>query len=117
LIFESREGFRQRTDPQTAPAYWSGVAHYLEALREAGIFVGGAGLEPPETARSVVIEEGRHVVQDGPYAEVKEQLGGLFLIQVAGMTEALEWARRFPVRPGQIVEVRPTLRDDQSTGT
>jgi len=114
LIFESPEGFRQRTDPQAAPTYWSGVTHYLSLLREAGVFVGGAGLEPPETARSLVIDEGRHVVQDGPYADVKEQLGGLFLIDVPTMTDALGWARRFPLRPGQIVEVRPTLREDQS---
>lgn len=112
LIFESSAGFAQRNDPEAAGGYWSGVQHYLEALRASGLFVAGAGLEPPDQAKSVRVEAARHVVQDGPYSDVKEQLGGLFIVDVPSMAEALDWARRFPHRPGQVVEVRPNLRED-----
>jgi len=115
LIFESADGFALRKSEQGSAQYWSGVQHYLQALRGSGLFVAGAGLEPPEQAKSVRVEQARHVVQDGPYADVKEQLGGLFIIDVPSMADALDWARRFPHRPGQIVEVRPNLREDGST--
>jgi hypothetical protein len=112
LVFESAGGFALRSDAEASGEYWSGVQHYLQALRASGVFVGGAGLEPPQQAKSVRVEAARHVVQDGPYADVKEQLGGLFIVDVPSIDEALDWARRFPHRPGQIVEVRPNLRED-----
>jgi hypothetical protein len=112
LVFESAEGFALRGDPEHSADYWSGVQHYLQALKASGAFVGGAGLEPPTQAKSVRVEAARHVVQDGPYADVKEQLGGLFIVDVASLDEALDWARRFPHRPGQLLEVRPNLPED-----
>ena len=45
---------------------------------------------------------------DGPFAETKEQLGGFYLIDVADLDEALEWAKKVPI-PGGAVEVRPVM--------
>ncbi len=92
--------------------YWRGTMQYLVALRSAGVFVAGAGLEAPAHARAVRFEGGQAVVQDGPFADTKEQLGGLFMIEVPDMTVALQWASRFPQRPGLIIEVRPHLPGD-----
>ena len=113
LIFETSTGFALRSDPEGSTAYWSGVQHYLQALKASGLFVGGAGLEPPSLGKNIRVEEARHVVQDGPYADVKEQLGGLFIVDVPSMDDAVSWALRFPPRPGQVIEVRPNLNDDQ----
>lgn len=48
-------------------------------------------------------------MQDGPYAEAKEQLGGFFILNVPDLDRALEWAARYPVTPGGSIEVRPNL--------
>lgn len=110
LIYETADEFAARTDPGRSPEYWGAVAAYVQAIRASGVLVGGCGLEPPAAAASVRTgADGAPVVQDGPYAEVKDQLGGFFLVEVADMDAALVWAARFPRRPGQGVEVRPAL--------
>jgi hypothetical protein len=57
----------------------------------------------------VTEEGGRARVQDGPYADTKEQLGGFFVLECRDLDDALAWAARCPVlRTGGKVEVRPT---------
>ena len=110
LIYENAAGFALRTDPKKSQAYWAGWPAYTKALQDAGVMVGGAGLEPPETATTVRIRDGKREVQDGPYAETKEQLGGFYLIDVPNLDAALEWAARCPAAPGSVIEVRPKLQ-------
>ncbi|RIX40331.1 MAG: YciI family protein [Rhodocyclales bacterium GT-UBC] len=112
LIHETAEGFAARSDNQQRDAYWAGTMAYLRALKEAQVFVGGAGLQGPETSTTIRFEQGRQLIQDGPFAETKEQLGGYFIIDVANLDAALDWAARFPQRPGLVVEVRPNLPND-----
>ncbi len=109
LCFETPANFAARTDPAKMGAYWGGVEVYMKALKEAGVFAGGAGLEPPDTATTVKYRNGERLVQDGPYADLKEQLAGLFIVDVPNLDSALEWAARFPQQPGRVIEVRPNL--------
>jgi len=81
----------------------------MQAVRDAGILKGGAGLAPPDIATTVRVENGERLVQDGPYADTKEQLGGFFIIEVPDLDSALDWAARYPAGPHGIVEVRPNL--------
>ena len=80
---------------------------YGEALRAAGVFVAGAGLESPQTATVVSVRNGKGQVHDGPYAETKEYLGGFVIIEVPNLDAALEWAARNPAAADVFVEVRP----------
>ncbi len=48
-------------------------------------------------------------MQDGPYADTKEQLGGFCIIEVPDLDTALDWAARYPAGPQGLVEVRPNL--------
>ena len=112
MIHESAEGFAARTDPKQQEAYWGGTMRYLKALKDAGIFVAGAGLQPPESATTICFRDDKHLVQDGPFAETKEQLGGFFIVDLPDLDRALEWAARFPPRAGVVVEVRPNLPTD-----
>jgi len=109
VIYESAEDFAARTDPAKQEAYWSRIPPFLKALKDAGVFVGGAGLEAPETATTIRLRDGQPLVQDGPYAEAKEQLAGFFILNVPDLDRALEWAARYPVTPGGSIEVRPNL--------
>lgn len=110
LIYETPADFAMRTDPGKQKDYWAAWPAYTQALKDAGVYVGGAGLEPPDTATTLRFRDGKRLVQDGPFAETKEQLGGFYMINVADLDAALEWAARIPRSPGRIVEVRPNLQ-------
>ncbi|MGA0608167.1 YciI family protein [Phenylobacterium sp. VNQ135] len=82
-------------------------------LRRSGVMSDGAGLQPPETAMTVVRGgDGRHAVLDGPYTETKEHLGGYYVVEAADLEAALAIARRIPGAPGSKVEVRPVMTGD-----
>jgi hypothetical protein len=71
--------------------------------------VGGAGLQPANVATTPRLGDGKRQVQDGPYADTKEQLGGYYVINVPDLDIALDWAARIPAAPGSVIEVRPNL--------
>ena len=73
---------------------------------EAGVMTGGSELAPTTDATTVRVRADETLVTDGPYAEVKEALGGYFLFECASMDEALDWAARIPGAEYGAVEVR-----------
>jgi len=103
LLHESPEYHARRHDPALVAA---GRA-FGEALQAAGVGLGAAGLEPPQNATTVSVRDGKRRVHDGPYAETKEFLGGIVVIDVANLDSALEWAARHPAASHAAVEVRP----------
>ena len=109
MFYLNKAEFDSRTDPKTRDAFWASFMPYVKAIQQAGIYAGGAGLEPPDTATTVRIVDSKRLVQDGPFADTKEQVGGFFLIDVPDLDTALEWAARYPAGPGGAVEVRPAM--------
>jgi hypothetical protein len=70
-------------------------------------------LEAPHTATTVRVDGGRRHVTDGPFIESKEQLGGVVLLEVGDLDEAMQWAERTPWnRDGCITEIRPIMDYD-----
>jgi hypothetical protein len=83
----------------------------FRALADDTRAVGGAQLQPVETATSVRVVGGRTLMTDGPFADTKEVLGGFYLVEAADLDEAIELAARIPAaRLGGTVEVRPVVR-------
>jgi hypothetical protein len=74
------------------------------------VMKGGAGLKGTATATTVRAANGKRTVQDGPFAETKEQLGGYYQIDVPDLDAAIAVAKRMPLSPGGAVEIRPLLR-------
>lgn len=109
LLTEPESEFAKRNHPEHAAAYWGGWNAFITAMMQAGIVVNGHGLQPPHVGTTVRIRDGKRVVQDGPYADAKEQLGGYFVIEVPDLDTALEWAARAPSALSAAVEVRPVL--------
>ena len=109
MFYMSQDEIAARTDPARQEAFWGSFLPYMKALQEAGIVVGGAGLQAPETATTLRLKNGQRLVQVGPYAETKEQLGGFFIIDVPDLDTALEWAAKYPAGPNGAVEVRPNI--------
>ena len=83
---------------------------------KAGVMVGGAELASTRDATTVRVRDGESLVTDGPYAEVKEALGGYFLFECASMDEAVEYAARIPGAEHGAVEVRPVYVDPNADG-
>jgi hypothetical protein len=80
---------------------------YTEAMKKAGVWVGGERLRPTSDATTVRVKDGKTQVLDGPYAETKEQLGGYYMIDVPDLDAALSWASRCPGAATGTMEVRP----------
>jgi hypothetical protein len=79
---------------------------YNEELKKAGVLLALDGLHPPATGARVSFKGGKPTVVDGPFAEVKEVLGGYWMIDVRTRDEAIEWARRCPAGASDVIEVR-----------
>ena len=106
LVYESPEAFATRSSDGNDP-YTGAWRAYYNALVDAGIYVGGDPLAVPETATTVRVKEGKRRVQDGPFADTKEQLGGFTILELPSLDAALEWAARCPAASIGAVEVRP----------
>jgi hypothetical protein len=109
LLNETEGEFAQRNHPEHAATYWGGWNAFIGAMAQAGVIVNGDGLHGPQTATTVRVREGKRLVQDGPFADTKEQLGGYFVIEVPDLDAALAWAARAPSASYASVEVRPVL--------
>ena len=107
LIYESPDAFSGRNKDSYTGAWRA----YHRAIVEAGIFVGGDPLQVPDTGTTVRTKDGKRSVQDGPYADTKEQLGGFTILELPSLDVALDWAARCPAASYGAVEVRPLARE------
>jgi hypothetical protein len=107
LLIYTEPGYAETlSDTERVAAY----AEYL-AFEDDARCIGGAALQPTETATSVRVVDGRTLMTDGPFADTKEVLGGFCLVEAANLDEAIELAARIPAtRLGATVEVRPVMR-------
>jgi hypothetical protein len=80
---------------------------YNRELHEAGVLVSMYGLHPPSMGARVTFPGGKPKVQDGPFSEAKEVLGGFWMIEVPSLRDAIEWARKVPCVEDFTIEVRP----------
>jgi hypothetical protein len=114
LIHESEVALAGRGQGPQHP-YIAAWRAYHKALVEAGVYVAGAPLKLDDTSTTVRLEQGRRRVQDGPFVEAKEQLGGFCVIEVPDLDAALDWAVRCPAAAYGAVELRRV--DEQSFDT
>jgi len=90
------------------PEQQQGVYQAYQALNATPGVTPGEGLQPPETATTVRVEDGRTLTTDGPFVEIKEAIGGYFLFEADDLDAAIDVASRVPAASmGGAVEVRP----------
>jgi hypothetical protein len=97
------------TEEDMAPAMAAFQA-YARDLDEAGVLVTTQVLEPTSATTTVTARNGAPEIQDGPFADTKERLGGIFVIEVADLDAALDWANRNPATSWGSIEIRPVAR-------
>ena len=105
LIYDLPDTYDKLADDERDAVF----GEYFAISKEPAV-VGGAQLQPVETATTVRSRGGEHLIIDGPFADTKEVLGGYFVFEASHLDEALEVAQRIPaVRLGGAVEVRPLV--------
>jgi hypothetical protein len=109
LILASDPALEPAPDSEAFGPYMEEWAAYTGALVEAGAMVAGEALQDVETASTVKVRDGKRIVSDGPFIESKEVIGGYYVIDVANLDEALDWAARIPNATFGTVEVRPVM--------
>jgi hypothetical protein len=89
------------------------MGKFNEELRKAGVLLALNGLHPPGKAVRVSFDaNSKPKVTDGPFAEAKEAVGGYWMLEVKSRDEAVEWARRCPAQPGDVLEIRKVFEPE-----
>ncbi len=86
---------------------YAAYGRFTQELAEAGRLGPAEELQPSTTARLVRVRDGQTLVTDGPFAELREQLGGFYIIDADSIEEAAAWAAKVPSATVGTVEVRP----------
>lgn len=98
----------ERAKPETMPdpKAVAAMMKYNESLQKVGVLVALDGLHPPSMGARVSFAGGKPTVTQGPFADVKETVGGYWMIRVRSKEEAIEWASRCPASDNEIIEIR-----------
>lgn len=90
------------------------MGKFNEEMMNAGVMIGGEGLDPEDPGVVVDYSSETPVVTDGPYGETKELFNGFWMLEVASKEEAVEWAKRAPMQgPGSKMEIRRVTEIDE----
>lgn len=111
LLYEDESNFTDANAEQQAEIF-AAYGAYTEALTEAGAFVAGEPVDPAAEGALVRLENGETRVQDGPFTEAKEQLGGFYVVDLPDLDSAVDWAARCPCAQTGVVEIRPAVQFD-----
>jgi len=104
LIYGADEEWESRSEDEQAAIY----KEYFALSEEKGVF-GGAELAAAATATTVRVRDAQTLTTDGPFAETKEVLGGLYLLEADNLDEAISFASRIPGARHGAIEVRPLV--------
>jgi len=89
-----------------------GYAEFHGEVMQSGKWDGGAAFQPIATATSVQVRDGETLITDGPFAETKEQLAGVYILNCEDLDEALDFAKKLPDVKYGTIEVRPAMDQD-----
>jgi hypothetical protein len=109
LIHADQDGWEELSEDERQAIY----QRYMD-FSERDEVVGGAELQETDNATTVRVRNGDRLVTDGPYAEVKEALGGLFILECGSIDEACQLAAEIPAAERGAVEVRPVVVREES---
>jgi hypothetical protein len=110
------------TEPSPPPSseLLAAMGKFNDELIEAGVLLVAEGLQPSSSGAKVRKQAGKVVVQDGPFTEAKELIGGFWIIRADSLQEAIDWVAKVPLEEGNELEVRRVsevsdfVRDDIS---
>lgn len=109
-VTDSKAGQAADFDAELFKAYM----RFNEEMYTAGVLVASEGLNPAAQGARIAVADGKRYVVDGPFAESKELVGGFYIIEVASLDEAIQWALRAPSGLGtdDVLEIRQLTGSD-----
>ena len=108
LIYGSEAAAAGMTQEEHA-ALMQGHGAFVQEAQQRSLLTGGAPLQPTGTATTVRARNGKTLITDGPFAETKEQLAGIYVLNCKDLDEALEMVARIPDALSGSIEVRPVM--------
>jgi hypothetical protein len=108
LLIHYREPVEGEITDEVAAEAQAAFDAYGRALRAAGVLLSADVLQPTAATTSVTRRDGDLRVQDGPFAETREALAGVFLLNLPDLDAAIGWAEKCPAAQWGVVEVRPS---------
>lgn len=106
-------------DPEVDPGPEPGTPEFMHmlsdyqtataAMADAGVLVDSSPLQPSQAAATVAVRNGEMQLSDGPFAEIKEQLGGYYVLDCQDLATAVRYAATIPAAKYGWVEVRPVM--------
>jgi hypothetical protein len=108
LLMHYREPGEGEISEESLKQAMEAFSAYGRALHSAGVLLSADVLQPTAATTTVTRRDGALRVQDGPFAETKEALAGVFLVDVPDLDAAIGWAEKNPAAAWGVIEVRPT---------
>ena len=108
LIYAAEKDWAEKSKEEqdrTYTEYWN----YSVELKKSGRMISCEPLDPTSTATTIRVRDGKTIPTDGPFADTKEQLGGIYVIDVKDLNEAMAWASKIPDARTGSIEIRPLM--------
>ena len=112
LMIHADESAVPNLPPDEIPALFEAVDAFDAEISDSGRNLGSIRLQPAGTSATIRMRDGKALRTDGPFAETKEQLDGIYIIEASDIDEATEIAGQLPMTSYGSVEVRPILGID-----
>lgn len=108
LLMNQSEAGGTDISPEAMADAMAAFDAYAKSLEAAGVLIAAEVPQPVAASTTVTLRNGSLQIQDGPFADTKEQLGGVFIIDVPDLDAALAWAEKNPAAQWGTIEIRPT---------
>jgi hypothetical protein len=108
LIYAAEKEWTEKSKEEQGSIY-NEYWNYSIELKNSGRMVSCEPLDPTSTATTIRVRDGKTIPTDGPFADTKEQLGGIYVIDAKDLDEAIEWASKIPDARTGSIEIRPLM--------
>jgi hypothetical protein len=108
LIYAAERDFAAKSEEEQGRIFSEYMTYTVE-LKKSGKMLSCEPLDPTATATTIRVRNGKTVSSDGPFADTKEQLGGIYVVDVKDLNEAISWASKIPDARTGSIEIRPLM--------
>jgi hypothetical protein len=108
LIYAAEKDWNDKSAEEQKRIYDEYWAYTME-LKKSGRMLSCEPLDPTSTATTIRVRNGKTIPTDGPFADTKEQLGGIYVVDVKDLNEAIAWASKIPDARNGSIEIRPLM--------
>ncbi len=108
LIYAAEKNWAEKSEEERGRIYAEYMNYTIE-LKKSGRMLSCEPLDPTSTATTIRVRDGKAMTTDGPFADTKEQLGGIYVVDVNDLNEAIAWASKIPDARTGSIEIRPLM--------